>query len=168
MPTEAFLLAPSGAIPNHPRFPVLLHRGAIPGGGAAAIEAIFAANGWPPAWRNGVFGFDHFHSEGHEALGCAAGSARLLLGGPGGREVTVTAGDVVVLPAGTGHRRLAASGDFLIVGAYPPGQHADILRGPPTPAQAARILALPAPASDPAGASDGVATRWGQAQRDRP
>ncbi|MBP7001163.1 cupin [Amaricoccus sp.] len=160
MPTESFLLAPSGAIPNHRRFPVLLHRGVVPGGGAAAIEAVFAANGWPPQWRDGVFDFDHFHSEGHEALGVATGSARLRLGGPGGREVTVAAGDVVVLPAGTGHRRLAASGDFLVVGAYPPGQRADILRGPASPTQAARIRALPAPARDPAGVAEGVPTLW--------
>lgn len=160
MTTESFRFAPAGAIPNHPRFPAILHRGAVPGGGAAAIEAVFAANGWPPAWRNGVFDFHHFHSEGHEALGVAAGSAHLILGGPGGREVAVAVGDVVVLPAGTGHRRLAASGDFLVVGAYPPGQHADILRGAATAAQAARIRDLPAPAQDPAGIAGGVPALW--------
>lgn len=163
MRTESFLLAPSGAMPNHPAFPVVLHRGVLSPDGdpAAALEALFTVNGWPPQWRDGIYPFDHYHTLGHEALGCAAGSARVLLGGPGGREVEVAAGDVIVLPAGTGHRRLRASADFLVVGAYPPGQRADICREAPTSAMLDRIAALPVPASDPVGRQDeGVPAIW--------
>jgi uncharacterized protein YjlB len=163
MDPESFGLAASGAMPNHPAFPVLLYRGAVAGAGeaaAAALEALFAANGWPPAWRNGIYPFHHSHTLGHEALGCAAGSARVLLGGPGGREVGRGPGDVVVLPAGTGHCRLAASADFLVVGAYPPGQRADICRDAPTPAMLQRIRALAVPESDPVGSAGGVGALW--------
>jgi len=163
MTPEHFGLAPSGAMPNHPVFPVLLYRGAVAGSGehaAVAIEALFAANGWPPAWRNGIYPFHHYHTLGHEALGCASGNARVLLGGPGGREVEIGSGDVLVLPAGTGHCRIAASRDFLVIGAYPPGQRADICREAPTPDMLERIRALPAPPTDPTGSTDGLTRLW--------
>jgi uncharacterized protein YjlB len=146
-------------MPNHPRFPVLLYREAEPGG-AAPLEALLVRNGWPPQWRNGIYGFDHYHTCGHEALGVASGWARVLLGGPQGREVEIGPGDVVVLPAGTGHRRLEASDDFLVVGAYPPGQYADICRVVPDAAALARIATLPAPETDPVGAEHGVTVLW--------
>jgi uncharacterized protein YjlB len=63
---------------------------------------------------------------------------------------------VLVLPAGTGHRRRSASGGFTVVGAYPAGQEDyDLLRGADA-AALARIAALPAPPSDPVG-GEGVA-----------
>jgi uncharacterized protein YjlB len=161
MQIDHFRPAPSGDMPNHPSFPVLLYRGAVAATGPEAFEELFARNGWPPQWRDGIYDCDHFHTEGHEALGVAAGEARVRLGGPAGRDLDFRTGDVVVLPAGTGHRRLAASRDFLVVGAYPPGQTGDIRRGPPTPEMLARIARLPAPADDPAaGAGGPLARLW--------
>jgi uncharacterized protein YjlB len=79
----------------------------------------------------------------------------LELGGPQGRAFEVFAGDVVILPAGTGHRRAAASGAFTVVGAYPAGQEDyDLLRAADDTARE-RIAALGAPPSDPVG-GDGV------------
>lgn len=141
-----------GPIPNNPRFPALVYRHAFPpelADPASAIEQRFDENGWPPAWRNGIYDFHHYHSKGHEVLGIAKGSAELLLGGEGGRELGVRSGDVVLLPAGTGHRRLNASSDFLVVGAYPPGQSGDILRDAPTGDIRTAISRLARPAKDP-------------------
>jgi uncharacterized protein YjlB len=97
-------------------------------------------------------------------LGVCAGSARVQFGGPSGPVVEVKAGDVAVLPAGTGHRCIEASSDFLVVGAYP-GGHEDVdeLRGDfrEQAAAAERIARVPLPGADPVyGAEGPLLERW--------
>lgn len=153
-----------GTYPNS-RLPLLFYEEALPRGDAdpEAMEALFAANGWPPAWRAPVFTYHHYHSTAHETLGVARGSARLLLGGPEGREFDAEPGDVIVIPAGVAHRRLDSSSDFLVVGCYPPGQDWDLLRGESgdRPKADQNILRVPKPASDPvAGVAGPLITHW--------
>ncbi|MFJ2685962.1 cupin [Pseudomonas sp. NPDC087342] len=150
-------------VPNNPRLPVLIYPNAIAIQGddpAALFEQTFIANGWPSQWRYGIYSYHHYHTEGHEVLGIASGRARLMLGGPGGHVLEVTAGDVLLLPAGTGHCNLDSSEDFLVVGAYPPGQRADICREPPTKAQLANIDTLLFPDQDPVQGSQGALHRY--------
>lgn len=151
-------------VPNNPRLPVLIYEAAFPAETpdlAALMEERFAENGWPPQWRDGIYDFHHYHARGHEVLGIAAGSAELLLGGRRGRQMTLKAGDVLLLPAGTGHCRISATEDFLVVGAYPPGQSADILQGPATAAVREAIAKLTFPPRDPVYGLDGpLAGYW--------
>jgi uncharacterized protein YjlB len=119
-----FYFRDDGLIPNHPRWPLIilwravrLPRSLDP---AAVFEDLFERNGWGGGWRNGIYDYLHYHSRTHEVLGIARGSAKVRFGGNHGRTFKLGAGDVVILPAGTGHQCLSASRTLLVVGAYPP------------------------------------------------
>jgi uncharacterized protein YjlB len=121
---NTFKFKDDGVIPNHPHWPLVLYRGAValpddldP---AAIIEDLFERNGWGDSWRDEIYDYVHYHSRIHEVLGIARGDGTVRFGGNNGRTFHLKAGDVAVLPAGTGHRCLAASAGFLVVGAYPP------------------------------------------------
>lgn len=151
---ETLVLQPDDGIPNS-RLPVLIYRGLELAQEAVAAQAAFAEHDWRGAWRNGIFGFHHFHSTAHEVLAIVAGSVQVRLGGPSGRRLRAQRGDVLVLPAGTGHRNEGDSGDLLVVGAYPNGMPWDTRRGDPVEYDevVANIAAVPLPASDPVGGS---------------
>jgi uncharacterized protein YjlB len=156
---EQFVFKDDGVFPNS-RLPVLLYRQAIKSEStdpASIFEERFAANDWTNSWRNGVFPFVHYHSTSHELLGVFRGSAKLRLGGDGGRIFDVNSGDIIAIPAGVAHQNLGTSADFAVVGAYPGGRKWDLLRGLPgeRPMAIRTIAALPLPDNDPLYGADG-------------
>ncbi len=161
--TDTFVFRDDGLTPNN-TLPLIVRRGAIPPSAsdpAKAFETTFQKNGWSGAWRDTIFDYHHYHSTSHEVLGVASGSATVQFGGESGETVGITAGDVVVIPAGVGHARLKASDDFLVVGAYPNGMSYDLIRSDPGAIAEARkrIAQVPLPDSDPVDGEDGPLTK---------
>lgn len=156
MTVEHFRLTKSDWVPNNPAFPVIVYRQIGPHICSAAFEDMFSTNGWTDIWRNGVFDYHHYHSSAHEVLGVGRGKAKLQIGGPAGPMLEVSQGDCLILPAGTGHKKIESSSDFQVVGAYPPGQHADIQRSVPTGKMLTNIRSLPSPGMDPVQGLSGV------------
>ncbi|MDP6796102.1 MAG: cupin domain-containing protein [Verrucomicrobiota bacterium] len=152
-----YLFKDDGNIPNNPRLPLLFYPGAFCDVTPELIEETFHTNQWGYNWRASVFSFPHYHAEAHEALGCFRGTATIRLGGINGIEQTVQPGDAVVIPAGVGHENLGSSGDFTMVGAYPPGQSPDLQRGEPSEREwvIESIVKVPLPVADPVFGADG-------------
>lgn len=154
MKTEAYMSKPEGRIPNS-RFPLLVHRGGVPGGGVDAVKSTFRKNGWLNNWEYpGIYEYAHFHSTSHECLGCASGWMEFNLSVEGFTEVRIEAGDVIVMPAGVSHEMIGHSDDIMMVGGYPDGRDWDnIQEAFLTPemyqAAAKRIMMLPIPNLDP-------------------
>ncbi|NQD79389.1 cupin domain-containing protein [Pseudomonas sp. CrR14] len=149
---ERLLLTRNDWMPNNNSHPVRLYRQALKDKGLpdpAGTQQLFKAHGWPAQWVDGIYDYHHYHSNAHEVLGVIQGHARIMVGGPGGQELSVQAGDVLVLPAGTGHCNLGSSEDFLVVGGYPYSQEPDLCRAAPTAEQQRAIEQTPYPSSDP-------------------
>ena len=152
---SAIMFADDGTIPNNPRLPLLIYRNAIDLTGTPdpenVIEATFARHRWGQMWRNGIYPYVHYHSMIHEALGIARGRARVRFGGEAGSVFDLAAGDVAILPAGTGHQCLWAAPDLCVIGAYPPSGTHDLCRGSKAEHDRAigSIARVPLPETDP-------------------
>jgi len=136
----AIVFEDDGLVPNN-ILPFLVYQGAVmldPKQPEQTIENLFEINGWGGTWRNGVYDYLHYHATVHEVLGVARGHARVRFGGDHGQALEIKAGDVAILPAGTGHQCIEASDDFCVIGAYPPGSKMEITR--PTPENHAKAL----------------------------
>ncbi|MDB4902259.1 MAG: Cupin 2 conserved barrel domain protein [Mucilaginibacter sp.] len=163
--TETFNFKDDGKIPNS-KYPLIIYHNAFTERGpegAAWLENKFAQNNWSNSWRNGVYLFHHYHSISHEVLGIFNGSALLHLGGEQGKKIKVQAGDIIVIPAGVGHKNLGDENDFGVVGAYPGGHSWDLLKGLPgeRPQADKNISAVQFPSTDPLfGKNDGLIKIW--------
>jgi len=174
MPTAAGSASPvthrfadDGLIPNNPALPFVLYRGCIDLVGSPdpedVIEATFAENGWGNMWRNGIYPYPHYHSMIHEVMGVARGRATVRFGGERGQEIEVVPGDVVILPAGTGHQCLKQTPTLVVIGAYPPTGKYNLCRGSKSDhtKALATIPKVPKPGSDPVfGKAGPLMTLW--------
>lgn len=161
---ELLFFKDDGQIPNS-KHPLLLYNNAFAirdEKAASWLEQLFLQNNWSNSWRNGIFDFHHYHSITHEVLGIYSGSALVHLGGELGNKVEVSAGDIIIIPAGVGHKSLAST-DLGVVGAYPGGMMYDLMRGNPDerPGADKNIAAVPIPDSDPLlGRGKGLTLIW--------
>jgi len=162
---KEFYFMDDGSIPNN-KYPLLVYQNVFDLRGSKGgdwLEERFAANNWTNTWRWGVYPFHHYHSNTHEVLGVFSGDALLHLGGEQGEKVTVKAGDIIVIPAGVGHKCLEHSNDFTVLGAYPDGLSPDLYRGEKgeRPQTDKNIAAVVLPAADPLmGRSGGLLSAW--------
>ena len=162
---EALMFADDGSVPNNPHLPFLVYRNAIDLTGTPnpeeVIESVFRDNGWGDMWRNGIYEYMHYHSMIHEVMAIARGRAKVLFGGAQGREIDLGQGDIVVLPAGTGHQSLWIGPDLVVIGAYPGSGRYDLCLGSKVEYAKAieTIPHVPLPETDPAYGQDGPLLR---------
>ncbi|MBA3681907.1 MAG: hypothetical protein H0W73_12215 [Bacteroidetes bacterium] len=150
-----FVLKRNGNFPNN-KLPVLIYRNAISlpaqkNKAANTTQQLFLRNGWSNSWRNGIYDFHHYHSNTHECMAICNGFANIILGGPNGKRIKIKQGDVIILPAGVGHKCTTKSEDFLVVGAYPQGKDYDTNTGTTEEYKNAikLIRKIPIPKNDP-------------------
>ncbi|MFZ4452400.1 cupin domain-containing protein [Salibacterium aidingense] len=145
-----------GEIPNNEALPVILYSSVF-SEQTEECRRIFERHNWTNSWIGGVFDFHHYHSNAHEVLGVINGEARIKIGGREGTSFDLEKGDVIVLPAGTGHKKMSSSFEFEMVGAYPDGMDYNLKTGEPgeRPDVLKDIQEVPLPDQDPVFGEDG-------------
>lgn len=131
---KTYLFEDDDSIPNNPKLPLLVYPEVLTNEqrDPTTCQAMLNRHGWSNAWVNGIYSYHHYHSTTHEVLAVISGSAEVKMGGKQGKQLSISAGDVIVIPAGVGHCRLNSSADFRVVGAYPDGKSYDLRTGKPS------------------------------------
>ena len=162
---QEYLFEDDGRIPNNPNLPLLVYPQVLsePKQQSSSCKELLAKNGWGGAWVDDVFSYHHYHSTSHEVLCVVSGRASIAFGGPEGETVEVQAGDVVLIPAGVGHKNAGSSRDLSVVGAYPRTRESYDLRTGEEgerPEVLENIRNVPLPEADPLFGKDGPLLRY--------
>jgi len=163
MSVEEHLIEENDGFPNNPDLPLLHYKKALEPSETGSVKELFAENNWGNAWVDGIFSYHHFHSNTHEVLGITRGSCKVVIGGEGGKEITVEKGDVLVIPAGVSHKNVGSSQDFTCVGAYPSSMMYDMHEGDEEELESVKktIRHVPLPEKDPVkGAGGPLFDHW--------
>jgi uncharacterized protein YjlB len=145
--------------PNNPYLPLLIYKNVFnfsEDKDAEMIEEVFAQNEWTNSWRNGIYDYHHYHSNTHEVLGVYSGHCIVQFGGDHGVTKELRTGDVVIIPAGVAHKKIAGE-KFKCVGAYPNGKDYNIHVGKPGEKEETKkeIAMVTIPDADPVLGEDG-------------
>jgi len=144
----------NGNFPNNEKLPLMIYKGAFlihPNDTVYTIKKVFAQNGYSNAWVGGIFDYHHYHSNTHEVMAVFCGHADVQFGGEHGLCIELDKGDVVLIPVGVAHKKLLASNDFTVIGAYPNGADYNIKYGTAEelPEAEAEIAKVKIPDNDP-------------------
>ncbi|RVX67749.1 hypothetical protein B0A52_07872 [Exophiala mesophila] len=124
---EVYHLTPNRGAPNSDK-PVLIYRDCLPLPISEEKTTEFLeSHAWVKKGTWGHIDVRHFHPNTHECYGVFQGESTILVGCGGvdpddqGTKIDVSVGDVIVLPAGTGHCNLQSTKDYRYIGVYPDG-----------------------------------------------
>ncbi|NCI50840.1 cupin domain-containing protein [Sediminibacterium roseum] len=161
-----YYIKENGVFPNNEKLQVLHYRNMINVPllfAATAVKKLFRQNGWGNNWRAGIFTYDHYHSNTHEAMAVIKGKTTVLLGGKGGRKLEIEKGDVLIIPAGVAHKNLGKENDVVCIGGYPDALEYDMNYGAEDerPKTDRTISKVKPPATDPVfGKEKGLVDFW--------
>lgn len=159
------MLVATSSVPNNKRWPLLIYQGVFSTSNdeesiASSFEHLYSQNKWRADWRYTVYPFQHFHTTSPEVLGCFKGHATVLFGGDTGVKCEISAGDMVIIPPGVGHKCLSEHDGFTCVGGYPEKLECDMNKeGHDNSNNIPNIDNVPLPTHDPVyGKDDGYLT----------
>ncbi|KTC87685.1 cupin domain-containing protein [Legionella drozanskii] len=115
------MISPEAYFPGNPNYPLLIYKQVFSAGNETPkeIQTRLERNNWDQSWIDSIYDFHHYHSSTHEVLVIISGDGQVQFGGEQGSTHTISAGDVVIIPAGVAHKSLNLSDNFRCIGAYP-------------------------------------------------